>query len=122
MGNALEIQKITGITNVQYEKLEALLKRYKEGHLIYTSAIMRSLSVERSTALSILEQLELLGIVEQRFEIVCPKCDKGFDELFQQENMPDILYCPECDCEITANGNNRLVYKVSRIITEKGEK
>lgn len=97
-------------------KLIVLLKRYKLNYLIYPSVVMRTLEVDKNTAFSILEQFALSGFIEQRLVITCPKCDRDIPELSARENIPESLYCQECDNEIMTNGNCTKVYQVVKMV------
>ncbi len=90
------------------------LGKYKSTQYIYPSAMHRELKIDIKAVYEILELCVEIGLVEQWLEIYCPKCKRFTGQCFKTvEEIPEELYCLNCDEEILHPLKHALViYKV----------
>ena len=80
--------------------LKSFVGKYKEGSWIYPGVIKRTFSLSEDDAIAALRDIENEIMVQEYIEIVCPNCMHSMICVLQEDDLPEDIFCPNCDCEV----------------------
>lgn len=90
-----------------------LFKRYNKGNWVYPGVIMRHLNISSEETYKLLEFLKHKGILETNYELYCHSCNTFKSKVYGTfSQIPNELYCYECDSELSIIDNIVVIYKV----------
>lgn len=111
IGNSLRQSKL--LNNEQLNTFLDLFMHYEQGDSVYPGVIKRHLGIDSELAYKILGLLEDEGMLKGYFEINCFECNRAVGDLYPSLNeIPEFIYCPNCQREIVAINNAVLIFKV----------
>lgn len=103
------------LNTIQREKLIKLFKSCRPATQIYPGVFARKAEVSVKDIYLILDELEKLHIVSAHFEIICCECNRTIGNDYRSiSDIPDKVYCENCNNEMEGMNNAFLVYKVNR--------
>ena len=88
------------------------LKNYKCGMYIYPGVIKRKFCFSIVVIYSLLNEMEILGVFQSCYELVCSKCQKVMGTVSVFNELPDTFTCELCGEELPTLSNSVLIYKV----------
>lgn len=87
--------------NIDCSAVVEFLSRYKSGGIIYPGAMHRTLRLDMRMVYAILELLTENGLLEQRLELYCPRCQRFTGKIYKTvSELPEFVNCIHCDEEI----------------------
>lgn len=89
-------------------------EHYHSGDWIYPVAVAESINTSVDNVYEMLEEFIIQSIVKKYFGIYCPHCCRLAEERYSSSDfIPDEIFCPHCDCEITDCSNQlSIIYQM----------
>ena len=97
-----------------FNELIKFLSLFKKDEFIYPSTLKRKFNFDDEKIYVILTELEKAGLVNMYYEVVCHICYQtiGMYKFFSE--IPEDIFCGNCDINLILNENVRIVYKVAK--------
>lgn len=98
----------------QINRLQAILKHYRSGNIIYPGVLIRQLNLTMKEAYKLLESLLELDILSRCYELHCPHCQKSTGKVYSKlAEAGTEAECEDCGQTIDPMEDSLVVYKVT---------